>query len=188
MKAVKRWNKQPSALNALSWLTKHNKSQLERHVSDQHFVQSQNFEFHCVAVLLPYHWSSWTVYVQQWGLTQRIPPFGDKLRHGLILRPKPAASSNTVSEKWRQQRFNSRFALHLRADSHHDRKIYFKKGKKNHVFHRFCLKKPEHIANFWQQACSLLHQCQSKSIHILSDLPGAKRIRLSSNIKHNISS
>lgn len=95
-----------------------------------------------------FHWSSWTVYVQQWGLTQSIPPFGDKLRRGLILWPKFAASSNTVSEKWRQQRFNSRYALHLRADSHHDREkiiMYFT------VF--FFNLAVEHIANFWQQIC-----------------------------------
>lgn len=82
-------------------------------------LQSQNFfKFHCVAVF--------TLSLELLnglrsavGLTQRIPPFGDKLRQGLILWPKLAASSNTVSEKWRQQHFNSRFALHLRADSHH---------------------------------------------------------------------
>lgn len=80
------------------------------------------FQFHCVAFFL-----SFTLSLELLnglrsavGLTQRIPPFGDKLRQGLTLRPKLAASSNTVSEKWRQQHFNKRFALHLRADSHHD--------------------------------------------------------------------
>lgn len=147
-------------------------------------LQSQNLNF--IALLfLPYHWSSWTVYVQQWGLTQRIPPFGDKLRQGLILWPKLAASSNTVSEKWRQQRFNSRFALHLRADSHHDREII----KKSCIPPCSDLAL-EHIANFWQQvcmACILIYHCQSCLEHwytVAVRLTGVQKIRLSSNIKH----
>lgn len=97
-------------------------------VSDQHF-KSQNFNF--IALLFVFLFFTLSLELlnglrSSVGLTQRIPPFGDKLRHGLILWPKLAASSNTVSEKWRQQRFNRRFALHLRADSHHDREIYKK--------------------------------------------------------------
>lgn len=95
-----------------------------QHVSDQHFAITE-FKFHCIAVFLgfvcffllffflPYHWSSWTVYVQQWDWLKGFLLLGTNYDRVLILWPKLAASSNTVSEKWRQQRFNRTFALHL---------------------------------------------------------------------------
>lgn len=89
-------------------------NQAKEHVSNQH-LSITDFKFHCIAVFTLYlellngsTFSSW------------IDSKDSKLRQGLILWPKLAASSNTVSEKWRQQRFNSTFALHLKADSHHN--------------------------------------------------------------------
>lgn len=123
-------------------------------------LQSRKLEFHCVAGFF------WFVFYLIAGALERSTfssgidskdsSFcvcgGTNYDTGLILRPKPAASSNTVSEKWR--RFNSRFALHLRADSHHDRKIKIKDYKS-------CIE-PFLI---WPSslACSFLHQCQSKA-------------------------
>lgn len=94
------------------------------------------------------------------GLTQRIPPFGDKLRHGLILWPKlPASSSNTVSEKWRQQRFNRRFALHFEGR-------FTPRQRINHIIQR--LFDPAHLPHCLtsDMACRFKKTSQ--------DLPGCK--------------
>ena len=130
---------QQTALNTLWHELKRerNQSELEKQKSEPTLFAITEFlkiSMRCWVYcffLLPYHRSSWTVYVQQWHWLKGFLLFvsrggeggGSKLRHGLTLRPKPAASSNTVSEKWRQQRFNKE-TLHctFRADSHHDRR------------------------------------------------------------------
>lgn len=88
------------------------------------------------------------------GMTQRIPPFGDKLRQGLILWPKLAASSNTVSEN----EGSSVSIVHLYCTW---RQIHTTtKFQKNKVLHCFDLA-AQHIANFQQVciACSFINQC-----------------------------
>jgi len=157
-----------------------------KHVSDQHFVQSQNFNFIALLffflVFLPYHWSSWTVYVQQWHWLKGFLLLGTNydrawlydlsLQHPPTLWARSEGSSVSIAD------------LHctLRADSHHDRKLYLKKYSCISPFDLTV----EHIANFWQQvcmACSLLHQCQSCLKHrlniSLSDLPGCKHKAIS---------
>lgn len=117
----------------------------------------QEFEFHCVAVLLPYHWSSWTVYVQQ------IPNYDTAWFYDL----KPAASSNTVSEKWRQQRFNSRLALHwgqihTTTESKKSQKIREKSCISPFLF--VCLRNLSTWLTNGNRHAVCLHQSQSKSI------------------------
>lgn len=123
----------------------------EKHVTDQHFAITE-IEFHCVAVL-PYYWSSWTVYVQQWDWLKGFLLLGTNYDRAWFLWPKLAASSNTVSEKWRQQRFNRRFALHFRADSHHDKEICKRKIIMYFTVFCFFYLTVEHIANVCQQVC-----------------------------------
>lgn len=87
-------------------------NQAKEHVSNQHLSQISNF------IALLFYLISGAL--ERSTFSSGIDSKDSKLRQGLILWPKLAASSNTVSEKWRQQRFNSTFALHLKADSHHN--------------------------------------------------------------------
>lgn len=73
MKALKRWEKQPSDNSTTLWhhffFFSNNKRQSIQTGNTCIWPTLCNhrifLKFHCVAVL-PYHWSSWTVYVQQW--------------------------------------------------------------------------------------------------------------------------
>lgn len=161
---------------------KKKQSKLSKHESDHHFaIKTLNF----IALLLYLITGALERSTLSSSIDSKDSSFWGgkgrgKLRHGLILRPKPAASSNTVSEKWRQQCFNNVYKHCTRADSHH--RILKKSFMYSTVFHLAF----EHIANFWQQvrtACSCLHQCQLlASCYAQSDLPDAKTKPLS-NIK-----
>lgn len=139
-------------------VSKHFMNPRSKQTSDHHFV------FFCNQII-QIHWLVFTLWLellnglhsqQGLGLTQRIPPFvWGKLRQGLTLRAKLAASSNTVSEKWRQQRFNSRFTLHCTGQIYTrtgiSNKFKKKKNFKNHERHCFWFDpKVEHM---WQQVC-----------------------------------
>lgn len=107
-------------------------------------LQSQNLHFIALLFYLITGALEWSTFSS--GIDSKDSSFWDKLPQGLILRPKLAASSNTVSEKWRQQCFNSRFALHFGEDFTPPQK------KKNHVFDCWDLV-VEHIPNLWQHVC-----------------------------------
>lgn len=161
-----------------SWFKRKQSIWAGKHESDQHFAITE-FQFHCVTGFFFFTLSQELLngLRSAVGLTQRIPPFGDKLRHRAWFYDLSLQHPPTL---WARSEGSSvsigRLALHLRADSHHDREI-----QKNiyHVFQRFDLA-VEHIANFWQQ---VLHGMQfnipvSKSkasiYSQLSDLPGCK--------------
>lgn len=114
--------------------------------------------------IIQIHWLVFTLWLellnglhsqQGLGLTQRIPPFvWGKLRQGLTLRAKLAASSNTVSEKWRQQRFNSRFTLHCTGQIYTRTGISDKLKKKKIKNHeRHCFWFDPKVEHMWQQVC-----------------------------------
>lgn len=54
----------PALIQPSLYSTVVTQSRREKHVSDHNFAIT-DFKFECVAAL-PYDWSSWTVYVQQW--------------------------------------------------------------------------------------------------------------------------
>lgn len=80
-KANHKSNPPDNSKYTMAWLNKKQQSiRAEKHVSDQHFAITE-FEFHCDA-FFTLSLELLNSLRSAVGLTQRIPPFGDKLRHG----------------------------------------------------------------------------------------------------------
>lgn len=152
----------------MAWLNK--SIPAGKHVSDQHFFFAK---FHCVALFFFCFF-----YLITGALERSTFSSGHWLKGFLLLGGtnydrawlydlKLAASSNTVSEKWRQQRFNSRFALHFEG------RFTPRQTKNKNDNHRFLW--PSRLSTLLTSGMQFLITRESKlskSISRCQDLPG----------------
>lgn len=151
MKALKRWEKQPAdnSKHTMASCLKSKRSELEKHVSDQH-VAITECQFHSVAVL-PYHWSSWTVYVQQWDWLKGFLLLGTNYDRAWFYdlssqRPPTLWARSEGSNISIEGLYCTWGQIHTTTE-----KLNVLFFLKSHVFHRLDLA-IQHIAN-WQQVC-----------------------------------